>query len=88
MIKDLAVAVFGSSMFATHSLSGKIGNANKESQAKPPLDPTKVELIIGIKVLKVFLTLKFFLHFSFRHCSEEISSNSMKVSSGCFTRQK
>ncbi len=60
MIKDLAVAVFGSSMFATHSLSGKIGNANKESQAKPPLDPTKVELIIGIKVLKVFLTLIFF----------------------------
>ncbi len=60
MIKDLAVAVFGSSMFATHSLSGKIGNANKESQAKPPLDPTKVELIIGIKVLKVFLTLSFF----------------------------
>ncbi|KAF4106746.1 hypothetical protein G5714_012736 [Onychostoma macrolepis] len=34
-------------MLATHSLSGKIGNANKESQAKPPLDPTKVELIIG-----------------------------------------
>ncbi|KAL1268470.1 hypothetical protein QQF64_033833, partial [Cirrhinus molitorella] len=52
MIKDLAVAVFGRSMLATHSLSGKIGNANKESQAKPPLDPTKVELIIGIKVLK------------------------------------
>ncbi|KAF4116724.1 hypothetical protein G5714_001277 [Onychostoma macrolepis] len=46
MIKDLAVAVFGRSMLATHSLSGKIGNANKESQAKPPLDPTKVELII------------------------------------------
>lgn len=46
MIKDLAVAVFGRSMLATHSLSGKIVNANKESQAKPPLDPTKLDLII------------------------------------------
>lgn len=54
MIKDLAVAVFGRSMLATHSLSGKTGNANKESQPKPPLDPKKVALIIGIKLLKLF----------------------------------
>ncbi|KAK9977240.1 hypothetical protein ABG768_019061 [Culter alburnus] len=53
MVKDLAVAVFGRRMLATHSLSGKIGNANKESQPKPPLDPTKVELIIDT-VLKKF----------------------------------
>ncbi|KAL1276528.1 hypothetical protein QQF64_036151, partial [Cirrhinus molitorella] len=30
MYKDLAVAVFGRSMSATHNLSGKTGNANKK----------------------------------------------------------
>lgn len=47
MTKDLAVAVFGRQVLATHGLSGKKGNANKGTTAKPPLDSTKVNLILG-----------------------------------------
>lgn len=47
MTKDLAVAVFGRQLLATHGLSGKTGNANKGSTAKPSLDSTKVNLILG-----------------------------------------
>lgn len=48
MIKDLAVAVFGREQLATHGLSGKLGNANKGSTAKPALDKNKVNKILGM----------------------------------------
>ncbi|KAL0172276.1 hypothetical protein M9458_032587, partial [Cirrhinus mrigala] len=41
MVKDLAVAVFGREMLATHGLSGRAGNANKGTTAKPALDQDK-----------------------------------------------
>ncbi|XP_045065752.1 uncharacterized protein LOC121547260 [Coregonus clupeaformis] len=46
MVKDLAVAVFGREVIATHGLSGKTGNANKGTSAKPALDEGKDKLII------------------------------------------
>ncbi|KAL1268482.1 hypothetical protein QQF64_033845 [Cirrhinus molitorella] len=47
MVKDLAVAVFGRGTLATHGLSGRAGNANKGTTAKPALDQDKVMLILG-----------------------------------------
>ncbi|CAM4721150.1 unnamed protein product [Leuciscus chuanchicus] len=47
MVKDLAVAVFGRETLATHGLSGRAGNANKDAMAKPALDQDKVVLILG-----------------------------------------
>ncbi|XP_050958957.1 BEN domain-containing protein 6-like isoform X2 [Labeo rohita] len=46
MVKDLAVAVFGRETLATHGLSGRAGNANKGTTAKPALDQDKVMLIL------------------------------------------
>ncbi|KAK2898653.1 hypothetical protein Q8A67_010071 [Cirrhinus molitorella] len=46
MVKDLAVAVFGRGTLATHGLSGRAGNANKGTTAKPALDQDKVMLIL------------------------------------------
>ncbi|XP_067299340.1 uncharacterized protein [Pseudorasbora parva] len=48
MVKDLAVAVavFGRETLATHGLSGRTGNANKGTIAKPALDQDKVVLIL------------------------------------------
>nr|XP_055067864.1 uncharacterized protein LOC129449115 [Misgurnus anguillicaudatus] len=66
MVKDLAVAVFGRGTLATHSLSGKIGNANKDSQAKPPLDPVKVELVLDTVQKKFPETPRKFLRASLR----------------------
>lgn len=55
MVKDLAVAVFGRETLATHGLSGRAGNANKGTTAKPALDQDKVMLILG--ELNVFFFL-------------------------------
>ncbi|XP_051947163.1 BEN domain-containing protein 6-like [Xyrauchen texanus] len=46
MVKDLAVAVFGRDTLATHGLSGRAGNANKDAIAKPALDQDKVVQIL------------------------------------------
>ncbi|XP_058878891.1 uncharacterized protein LOC131736947 [Acipenser ruthenus] len=45
MVKDLAVAVFGREVLSTHGLSGRAGNANHGSIAKPALDPGKIKLL-------------------------------------------
>ena len=45
--RDLAVAVFGRVILATHSLTGLVSNANAGKTKKPPLDATKVLDIIG-----------------------------------------
>ncbi len=47
MVKDLAVAVFGRETLASHGLSGRADNANKDTTAKPALDQDKVMLILG-----------------------------------------
>jgi len=47
MVKDLAVAVFGRDVLATHGLSGRAGNANKDTIPKPALDQDKVVMILG-----------------------------------------
>ncbi len=55
MVKDLAVAVFGRETLATHGLSGRADNANKDTTAKPALDQDKVMLIVGeLNVLLFF----------------------------------
>ncbi len=55
MVKDLAVAVFGRETLATHGLSGRADNANKDTTAKPALDQDKVMLILGeLNVLLFF----------------------------------
>ncbi|XP_048014815.1 BEN domain-containing protein 6-like isoform X1 [Megalobrama amblycephala] len=46
MVKDLAVAVFGRETLATHGLSGRAGNANTGTLAKPALDQDKVVMIL------------------------------------------
>ncbi len=46
MVKDLAVAVFVRETLDTHGLSGRAGNANKDTTAKPALDQDKVMLIL------------------------------------------
>jgi predicted nucleic acid-binding Zn ribbon protein len=53
--KDLAMAVFGRNVLATHSLTGHRSNSHKGGETKPALDPIAVHEMLG----KNYEALKF-----------------------------